>query len=61
MLIRAVLWLLDEPTVGLDTASLARLVGVMAAHLDRGGMIIAATHVPLGRDPDLRLDLGGPA
>jgi heme exporter protein A len=53
-----VLWLLDEPTVGLDTASLARLAGVMAAQLDRGGMIIAATHVPLGREPDLRLDLG---
>ena len=53
------LWLLDEPTVGLDTASLARLVAVMAAHLDRGGMIIAATHVPLGREPDLRLDLEG--
>lgn len=53
------LWLLDEPTVGLDTASLARLVAVMSAHLDRGGMIIAATHVPLGCDPDLRLDLEG--
>ena len=53
------LWLLDEPTVGLDIASLARLVAVMSAHLDRGGMIIAATHVPLGRDPDLRLDLEG--
>jgi heme exporter protein A len=53
-----VLWLLDEPTVGLDTASLARLVKVMARHLDAGGMIIAATHVPLGREPDCRLELG---
>jgi heme exporter protein A len=58
-LITRPLWLLDEPTVGLDIASLARLVAVMSAHLDRGGMIIAATHVPLGRDPDLRLDLEG--
>jgi heme exporter protein A len=56
-----VLWLLDEPTVGLDTASLARLAKVMAAQLDGGGMIIAATHVPLGREPDLRLDLGAAA
>ena len=32
--------------------------GVMARQLDKGGMIIAATHVPLGREPDLRLDLG---
>jgi heme exporter protein A len=52
------LWLLDEPTVGLDTASLERLAGVMAKHLDGQGMIIAATHVPLGREPDVRLDLG---
>ena len=58
VLVPRALWLLDEPTVGLDTASLARLVNVMAAQLDRGGMIIAATHVPLGREPDLRLELG---
>ena len=57
-LVPRVLWLLDEPTVGLDAASLARLVTVMSAHLERGGMIIAATHVPLGREPDLRLELG---
>lgn len=59
VLVPRALWLLDEPTVGLDTASLARLVKVMEAQLDRGGMIIAATHVPLGREPDVRLDLGG--
>jgi heme exporter protein A len=61
VLVPRVLWLLDEPTVGLDTASLARLVGVMARQLDTGGMIIAATHVPLGREPDVRLDLGSRA
>lgn len=61
VLVPRVLWLLDEPTVGLDTASLAKLAGVMAAQLDRGGMIIAATHVPLGREPDQRLDLGAAA
>ncbi len=54
------LWLLDEPTVGLDAASQARLVNIMAGHLQKGGMIIAATHVPLGREPDQRLDLGRP-
>ena len=58
VLVPRALWLLDEPTVGLDSASLDRLVNVMAAQLDRGGMIIAATHVPLGREPDARLDLG---
>ena len=61
VLVRRALWLLDEPTVGLDTASLARLVNVMARQLDGGGMIIAATHVPLGREPDQRLELGGRA
>ena len=58
VLVPRVLWLLDEPTVGLDTSSLDRFVKVMAAQLDQGGMIIAATHVPIGREPDLRLDLG---
>lgn len=52
------LWLLDEPTVGLDAASLDRLVKVMSDHLGKDGMIIAATHVPLGREPDRRLELG---
>ena len=61
VLVRRALWLLDEPTVGLDTASQARLVNVMARQLDEGGMIIAATHVPLGREPDQRLELGGRA
>jgi heme exporter protein A len=58
VLVPRLLWLLDEPTVGLDAASLDRLVKVMAGQLERGGMIIAATHVPLGREPDRRLDLG---
>lgn len=52
------IWLLDEPTVGLDAASLRRLEGVMGRHLAQGGMILAATHVPLGREPDVRLELG---
>ena len=58
VLVPRVLWLLDEPTVGLDMSSLSRLVEVMRRQLEAGGMIIAATHVPLGREPDLRLDLG---
>ncbi|MDP4822354.1 MAG: heme ABC exporter ATP-binding protein CcmA [Aestuariivirgaceae bacterium] len=41
------LWLLDEPTVGLDTASEACLTRLMQAHLQKGGIILAATHVPL--------------
>ncbi|WP_456305707.1 heme ABC exporter ATP-binding protein CcmA [Falsiroseomonas tokyonensis] len=41
------LWLLDEPTVGLDAASVARLGGLLAAHRAAGGAVIAATHLPL--------------
>lgn len=43
----ATLWLLDEPTLGLDTASVTRLGTVLAAHRARGGMVVAATHLPL--------------
>ena len=42
------LWLLDEPTVGLDTESTARLQDLMAHHLSEGGLIVAATHIDLG-------------
>ncbi|NKC33236.1 heme ABC exporter ATP-binding protein CcmA [Falsiroseomonas selenitidurans] len=43
----APLWLLDEPTVGLDTASVARLGALLAAHRAGGGAVVAATHLPL--------------
>jgi heme exporter protein A len=43
----APLWLLDEPTLGLDAASVARLGTLLAAHRDRGGLVVAATHLPL--------------
>jgi len=43
----APLWLLDEPTVGLDVASLAQVGTVLRAHRARGGIVVAATHVPL--------------
>ena len=40
----APLWLLDEPTNALDTASLARLEAMLAAHREAGGSVVAATH-----------------
>ena len=42
------IWLMDEPTVGLDAANRKRLAAIMQAHLARGGMILAATHEDLG-------------
>ena len=51
------IWLLDEPTTALDAASQERLHRLMHTHLSGGGLIIAATHGPLGlAEPDeLRL------
>lgn len=43
----APLWLLDEPTTGLDAASVERLGPLLAAHRARGGIVVAATHIPL--------------
>jgi heme exporter protein A len=43
----APVWLLDEPTLGLDTASIDRFGALLAAHRAGGGMVVAATHVPL--------------
>ncbi|RAI30828.1 heme ABC exporter ATP-binding protein CcmA [Rhodoplanes serenus] len=53
-------WLLDEPTSALDVASQERLAGLMRAHLAGGGLILAATHGPLGLDTR-ELRLGGAA
>jgi len=56
---RRPLWLLDEPTAGLDKASEARFAGLMAKHCTGGGMIVAATHLPLGLDGAKELVMGG--
>lgn len=40
--------LADEPTVGQDRGTWAAVVGLLTAHRDRGGAVVAATH-----DPDL--------
>ncbi len=44
----APVWLLDEPTVGLDTDAVAALEDCLAAHRERGGLTILATHTPIG-------------
>ena len=42
------IWLLDEPASGLDASALGELSAVMAGHLAAGGVILAASHQPLG-------------
>ncbi len=48
---RAEIWLLDEPGNGLDVAALDRLAAAMAAHRANGGIIVAASHQPIGLVP----------
>jgi heme exporter protein A len=52
-------WLLDEPTSALDVAAQGMLTDVMRAHLAGGGLILAATHGPLGLEGAQELRLGG--
>ena len=53
------LWLLDEPTSALDAAAQRRFAALMQSHLAQGGMIVAATHMPLGLAAAQELRLGG--
>lgn len=46
--IKRPIWLLDEPTSALDAGSQKVFAGLMTAHLAGGGLIMAATHTPLG-------------
>lgn len=41
-------WLLDEPTSSLDTASQGLVAEMIATHSAEGGLVIAATHLDLG-------------
>jgi heme exporter protein A len=46
--VRRPVWLLDEPTSALDAAGQDLFAGLMRDHLGSGGIIVAATHAPLG-------------
>jgi heme ABC exporter ATP-binding subunit CcmA len=48
------LLLLDEPSAGLDAASVTRLVGVVREEVTRGAVVVVVTH-----DPALAEALGG--
>jgi len=51
------LWVLDEPTVSLDVASVALFADVVRAHLSRGGAALLATHIDMGLPEATVLDL----
>ncbi len=53
----APLWLLDEPTTGVDAASVERLRPLLASHRAAGGIVVAATHIPLPLDDARELRL----
>jgi heme exporter protein A len=55
---RRPIWLLDEPTAGLDAESERRFSALMEKHRAGGGMVLAATHLPLGLTGAAELRMG---
>jgi heme exporter protein A len=53
------IWLLDEPTSALDATAQAILIDLMRAHLAGRGLILVASHGPIGLDGAKELRLGG--
>jgi heme exporter protein A len=60
LVVRRPIWLLDEPTSALDATGQTMFAALMADHLARGGLIVAATHAPLGL-PAKELRMGAAA
>jgi heme exporter protein A len=54
----APLWLLDEPTVGLDTASVALVERLIADHRAAGGLVVLSSHIEIALPGGAALDLG---
>ena len=52
------IWLLDEPTTALDVRAQGALAAVMARHRAGGGIVLAATHSPVGLENAAELRLG---
>ncbi len=53
-------WLLDEPTAALDKASSDNFANITNSYLEKGGIVIAATHVPLGFKEVKQLEMTPP-
>jgi len=41
------IWLLDEPTAGMDAASVERVIALFESHASAGGSAVIASHEPL--------------
>ncbi|MDE4132038.1 heme ABC exporter ATP-binding protein CcmA [Phaeobacter sp. QD34_3] len=52
------IWIMDEPTVSLDTGAVAMFADAVRAHLGQGGSALIATHIDLGLDEAEVLDVG---
>jgi heme exporter protein A len=52
------LWLLDEPTVGLDTNAVAAVEQMVVDHRAQGGVVILSTHIEFQLPGAKTLDLG---
>ncbi len=50
-------WLLDEPTISLDAASVGLFGAVLRFHLAQGGAALIATHIDLGLPEAREFDL----
>ncbi|MEM8539400.1 MAG: heme ABC exporter ATP-binding protein CcmA [Pseudomonadota bacterium] len=44
------IWLLDEPTSGLDGHAEEVFAGIVSDHMKAGGIVVAATHLPIDVD-----------
>lgn len=53
------IWILDEPTSGLDKAGEATFAEIVSDHLTDGGIVIAATHLPIDVEGMKRLHFSG--
>ena len=52
-------WILDEPTAALDRAADDMFTDLVKHHLSTGGIVIAATHQPLGLNDARELQMTG--
>ena len=51
------IWIVDEPTAGLDAQSVQMFTNLCKAFCEGGGILIAATHLPLGIETEKTLEI----